>query len=255
MIHRETNLDVNQYKENYIRRRLAVRMRALQAPTYEEYLGRLEGNKHEMEVLLDKLTINVTQFFRDPEIYVELENNILPEIFSKTGGNIRVWSAGCSTGEEPYSIAISIEETAERLGIKSYNYSISGTDLDQLVLHKAVDGRYEGRTMDNMAEARRKKYFNFDGKVYSVAERLKRNIAFSRHNLMDHFKKDFFDLVFCRNVIIYFARELQKTVLEHYYDALKEKGILCLGKTETMLLDMRDRFECINIKERIFRKR
>jgi chemotaxis protein methyltransferase CheR len=254
LIHEKSNLDVSQYKENYIKRRLAVRMRALQASNYEEYMKVLEKDSREHEILLDKLTINVTQFFRDPEVFVELENTILPEILSKQEHNLKVWSAGCSTGEEPYSIAISIEETAERLGVKGLSYSVFATDLDQLVLHRAVEGKYEGRTMDNIAETRRKKYFSFDGRFYKVSDRIKQRVSFMKLNLMDHFKKDFFDIVFCRNVIIYFNRELQKTVLNHYYDALKDRGILYLGKTETMLLDLRDKFECINIKERIFRK-
>lgn len=253
-VNREKFLDVSQYKENYIKRRIAVRMRSLQHPKYADYLNYLQNNKNEYDILLDKLTINVTQFFRDPEIFVELENVILPDIIANLKGPLKIWSAGCSTGEEPYSIAISVEETAERLGLKNFEYEIYATDLDIIAIQKATAGIYEGRTLDNIALQRKTKYFKTDGRNYMISDAIKKRVKIIKLNLMDPYKKDFFDLVFCRNVIIYFTRELQKTVLTHYYDSLKENGILFLGKTETMLQDYRDKFNCINIKERIFRK-
>jgi chemotaxis protein methyltransferase CheR len=255
LIHRKKNLDVTQYKENYLKRRIAVRMRAKQARNYTDYLRVIEADDNEYNLLLDKLTINVTQFFRDPEVFIELENTILPEILRKPGNSIKAWSAGCSTGEEPYSIAISLEEAAEKLGVLGLRFEIYATDLDQNAINKGVEGVYEGRTMDNIAQQRRKKYFTFDGKNYRVSDDIKGRVRFFKLNLMEPYKKDFFDLVFCRNVIIYFTRELQRTVLQYYHDSLKEGGILYLGKTETMPLDLRDKFECINIKERIFRKK
>lgn len=253
-VNREKFLDVSQYKENYIKRRIAVRMRSLQQAKYSDYLNYLQNNKTEYDILLDKLTINVTQFFRDPEIFVELENVILPDIMRTIRGPLKVWSAGCSTGEEPYSVAISIEETAERLGLQNYGFEIYATDLDIIAIQKATAGIYEGRTLDNIAPLRRTKYFRTDGKNYMIKDEIKKKVKVIKLNLMDPYKKDFFDIVFCRNVIIYFTRELQKTVLNHYYDSLKDGGILFLGKTETMLQDYRDKFNCINIKERIFRK-
>ncbi len=255
MIHAEKDLDVSRYKENYLKRRLAVRMRSLSKSTYNEYMQVLEKDRNEFNLMLDKLTINVTQFFRDPEIFIELENVVLPEMIRRNKDEgIKVWSAGCSTGEEPYSIAISIEEAADRMGVRTPYYEIHATDLDQDAICRAVDGRYEGRTMDNIAEARRKKYFEFDGKRWAVRGSIKDRVKFVKFNLMEPYKKNYFDLVFCRNVIIYFTRELQSTVLGHYHESLRENGILFLGKTETMLSDFRDRFECINIKERIFKK-
>ena len=255
-IQANTNLDVGQYKENYLKRRLAVRMRSLQVTTYTDYLAVMMKDPKEYELLLDKLTINVTEFFRDPEVFIELENTVLPEVLRAAGhsGGIKVWSAGCSTGEEPYSIAMTIEETSEKLGVKNPAYEIYATDLDPIALQRAFSGKYEGRTLNNIAAARRKKYFTQEGNVFSITDRLKEKIKFIKFNLMEEYKKDFFEIVFCRNVIIYFTRELQGTVLTHYYDSLKDNGVLFLGKTETMLQDFRDKFSCINIKERIFRK-
>lgn len=253
MIYRARGLDVNQYKENYLKRRFAVRMRALQLNTYAAYIKHLEAYNDEYNILLDKLTINVTQFFRDPEIFIEFEANILPEILSKSG-EVRVWSAGCSSGEEPYSIAMSIEETAERMGRKDYDYEICATDIDDAALYAAIAGKYEGRTLENIAEKRKNKYFTFDGKYYLASDGLKKHIKFIKANLMEPYKKRYFDVVFCRNVIIYFSKDLQRKVIGYYWDALKDDGIFFMGKTETMLMDMRDKFECINIKERIFKK-
>jgi chemotaxis protein methyltransferase CheR len=253
-IHSDRELDVNQYKENYLKRRLAVRMRALGSKGYEEYFNFLLANKDEMNVLLDKLTINVTQFFRDPEIFVEFENVILPDILKRGIKKISVWSAGCSSGEEPYSIAISIAETMEKMGVRNIEYEVDATDIDDAMLYRAVNGTYEGRTLDNIAGARKARYFTKNGNNYTVNDQIKKKVRFIKHNLMLPYEKECFDIVFCRNVIIYFTRELQAKVMQYYYDALKKDGILFLGKTETMLLEMRDRFQCINIKERIFMK-
>lgn len=253
-IRSEKALDVNQYKENYLKRRLAVRMRTLQLSKYEDYLHYILNNRAEYEQLLDKLTINVTQFFRDSEVFVELENTILPDMIEKNPGGLKVWSAGCSSGEEPYSIAISIQETAEKMGKSNYGFEIHATDLDPLIINKAAEGIYEGKTLDNISSQRKIKYFTTDGKNFKINRSIKDKVKLIRFNLMEPYKKNIFDVVFCRNVIIYFTRELQKTVLKHYHDSLVENGVLFLGKTETMLMEFRDKFACINIKERIFRK-
>lgn len=252
-IHSDRGLDVSQYKENYLKRRFAVRMRALGARLYADYLNVLEKDSREMSVLLDKLTINVTEFFRDPEVFIVFENEILPKMFEERK-KISVWSAGCSSGEEPYSIAVSIEETMEKLGVKGVDYEIHATDIDDAILHRAVEGRYEGHTLDNVAANRKAKYFIKDGSYFAVKDSIKKKVKFIRANLMKPYLKEQFDFVFCRNVIIYFSRELQKKVLLFFHEALKKNGVFFMGKTETMLLEYRDKFKCINIKERIFTK-
>jgi chemotaxis protein methyltransferase CheR len=248
----KSGLDLNQYKENYLKRRLAIRMRSLQFNYYEEYLKYLQSNEHEYSLLLDKLTINVTQFFRDPETFEEVKKNILPDIIRN---NIKIWSAGCSTGEEAYSIAIMLEEVSENLGLFNCRYNIIGTDIDEKALYKAKSGCYEGKTLDNLSNERKKKYFDFDGKNYIIKENIKKKVEFLKFNIMEPFKKNYFDIIFCRNVIIYFTRELQNKVIGFFYDALKDNGFFIMGKTETMLLSFRNKFECLNIRERIFIKR
>lgn len=247
-------LDLNQYKENYLKRRLAVRMRSLQMVSYEEYLKYLLDRSEEYNLLLDKLTINVTQFFRDPEAFEEIKKNILPDII-RNNLKIKIWSAGCSTGEEAYSIAIMLEEISEHLGILNYNYNIIGTDIDEKALYNAKLGYYEGRTLDNISIERKKKYFNFNDKNYIIKDNIKKKVEFLKFNLMKPFKKDYFDIIFCRNVIIYFTRELQNKVIGYFYDSLKDNGIFVMGKTETMLVSFRNKFECLNVRERIFIKR
>ena len=252
-IHADRGLDVSQYKENYLKRRFAVRMRALGAKLYADYLNVLEKDSREMSVLLDKLTINVTEFFRDPEVFIVFENELLPKMLEGKR-KISVWSAGCSSGEEPYSIAISIEETMEKLGIKGTDYEIHATDIDDAILYRAIEGKYEGHTLDNVAANRKAKYFIKDGNYFRIKDSIKKKVKFVKANLMKPYLKEQFDFVFCRNVIIYFSRELQKSVLLFFHDALKKDGIFFMGKTETMLLEYRDKFKCINIKERIFTK-
>jgi len=255
-IHTERGLDVSQYKENYLKRRIAVRTRALQINTYAGYIEFLEKNKNEYNELFDRLTINVTQFFRDPEVFIELENTILPEILenkARLKNSLKIWSAGCSTGEEPYSVAISIEETLTRMNLK-IPYKIYATDLDESALKAAKEGIYQEKTMENMAQIRKSKYFSYNNGKYIISNYIKDNIKFINMNLMEPFLEKFFDIILCRNVIIYFTRELQKRVMKFFYDSLAKNGILILGKTETMLIDFRTLFQCINIKERIFKK-
>ncbi len=253
-IYKGRGLDVSQYKENYLKRRIAVRMRAVNRHTYAEYDEYLGNNESEMSILLDRLTINVTQFFRDPEVFVELENSLLPGILESTGGNIKIWSAGCSSGEEPYSVAISVWEAAEKMGIEDCPFEIYATDIDEAVLRHALSGKYEGHTLDNIAHTRKTKFFSQEGKSYIIKDFIKNKVRFMKADIMKPFKEKFFDMVLCRNVIIYFTRELQSRVLGFFYDSLKKDGILFLGKTETMLSDYREKFCCINVKERIFRK-
>lgn len=247
-------LDLNQYKENYLKRRLAVRMRSLQMVSYEEYLKYLLAKDEEYNLLLDKLTINVTQFFRDPETFEEIKKTILPNMI-RNNLKIKIWSAGCSTGEEAFSIAIMLEEISENLGILNYKYNIVGTDIDENALYIAKQGYYEGRTLDNLSIERKKKYFDFNGKNYIIKENIKKKVEFLKFNLMEPYKKDYFDIIFCRNVIIYFTRDLQNKVIGYFYDSLKHDGILVMGKTETMLISFRNKFECLNVRERIFIKR
>jgi chemotaxis protein methyltransferase CheR len=253
-IFNKSGLDLNQYKENYLKRRLAVRMRSLQMISYEEYLKYIINRDDECELLLDKLTINVTQFFRDMEAFEEIEKNVLPDLI-RNNVRIKIWSAGCSTGEEAYSIAILMEEVAENLGILNYRYDITGTDIDEKALYAARLGCYEGRTLDNVSNERKKKYFDFDGKNYIIKESIKKKVEFLKFNLMEPFKNEYFNIILCRNVIIYFTRDLQNKVIGFFYDSLKDNGIFVMGKTETMLINFRNKFECLNIKERIFIKR
>lgn len=250
----KSGLDLNQYKENYLKRRIAVRMRSLQMISYEEYLKYILIRDEECDLLLDKLTINVTQFFRDMEAFEEIDKNVLPDLI-RNNFRIKIWSAGCSTGEEAYSIAILMEEIAENLGILNYRYNIIGTDIDEKALYRANLGCYEGRTLDNVSAERKKKYFDFDGKNYIIKENIKKKVEFLKFNLMEPFKTDYFNVIFCRNVIIYFTRELQNKVIGYFYDSLKDNGIFVMGKTETMLINFRNKFECLNIRERIFIKR
>ncbi|HPD18737.1 MAG TPA: CheR family methyltransferase, partial [Candidatus Goldiibacteriota bacterium] len=141
------------------------------------------------------------------------------------------------------------------LGILNYRYNIIGTDIDEKALYRANLGCYEGRTLDNVSAERKKKYFDFDGKNYIIKENIKKKVEFLKFNLMEPFKTDYFNVIFCRNVIIYFTRELQNKVIGYFYDSLKDNGIFVMGKTETMLINFRNKFECLNIRERIFIKR
>ena len=257
-IYRDRGLDTSQYKDSYIKRRLATRMRANGVTNYLEYMRLLSKNPDEYKPLLNALTINVTEFFRNPETYKVIKGILRDIIEEKERLNrslIRIWSAGCSSGEEPYSIAILL---CEILGnrINNFNISIHATDIDDRILIKAKAGEYQKDHLKNVSKACLHKYFIFDREsdMYTVKEELKKLIKFKKHDLISGRKLGLFDMILCRNVVIYFSRELQERLYMDFYDSLTEGGYFVMGKTESLIGEAHVKAESFNKPERIYRK-
>jgi chemotaxis protein methyltransferase CheR len=261
LIQQEIGFNCDQYKQNHFKRRIAVRMRACKVDTYKEYIRVLKSDEGEWSMLKDVLTVNVTEFFRNPEVYDAIKTTVLPDILTQKRASgdkrIDVWSAGCSSGVEPYSIAILFcEHLGAHLG--GFDVHILGTDLDVEALKEAERGFYRENVLKNVPPGILKKYFTQDKhdryEGYVVSEEIKKMVAFKKGDLISGVKPRGFDLILCRNVTIYFEQKLQEKLYHDFYDSLNEGGFFVMGKTEMLVGGSRDKFQPYNSRERIFKK-
>jgi chemotaxis protein methyltransferase CheR len=235
----DRGFDCEQYKVNYLKRRIAVRLRATGAKDYLEYMQILRRDPEEYTALLNELTVNVTQFFRDHDVYNRLRDVIIPEIIkAKThigSRTMRIWSAGCASGEEPYSLVMLINEVLGAESLK-WNIRVLGSDYDDKSLKVARAGVYQNLELQDYVDPER--YFLISekegGHEFRLREEITRQVRFEKKNLLEHQPKRHFDLVLCRNVLIYFGREVQIKILELLAKSILWEGYLILGKSETV---------------------
>lgn len=228
-IEQRYNLNLRGYKEKQLKRRIDAQMESLSLKDYREYLEVLERDQKELERFLDRVTINVSEFFRNPEIFDYLEKEIMPSLLQKRK-KLRIWSAACSNGAEPYSLAIILKE-ADPLG----EHYILATDMDSKILEEAKAGIYDQRSVRNLSQARLKKYFEVSGDKYIIKPEVKKTVNFKKHDLLKDPFEQGFDLIVCRNVLIYFTAEAQNVLYQKFWEALLPGGILFIGATETIL--------------------
>lgn len=251
-IKRDTNFNAPCYEEKHLRRRLAVRMRALNITSYRDYLGFLLKQRDEYHRLLQTLTINVTNFFRDPSTFEAIRKEVLPRILSFKR-RIRIWSSGCSDGKEPYSLAMLLLES---LGEKIQNYDITiyASDIDDDILAKGREGAYTENEVQDLDLKYLAKYFIKTSKGYQLKDKVKNLVQFEHRDIISDPLPRFLDLILCRNVIIYFAKEVKEKIYLDLYNCLNPGGFLVLGKTETVLGEARNKFKLFNNVERIYIK-
>ena len=253
----ELGLNLRQYKPNYLRRRIGVRMRAIGCADYLQYRQYIRQDPAESRRLINDLTINVTEFFRDPDVYEAIRKETIPGIMAYKRENriysLRAWSAGCATGEEPYSLAI-LFSSALRLEGSSMPWAvrIAASDLDDQALAKAKAGRYD--TVKLLPGMALEDYFVREGEGYAVREEIKRMVRFMLLDIMKQPPMRHLDLILCRNVLIYFEREKQQRILEIFQRCLRPGGFLVLGKSEAIIGAEGTGFIPVRRKERIYRK-
>lgn len=253
----ESGFHCGAYKSRCLQRRIAVRMRARGVHTYEEYARLLDGDPSEYERLLDALTINVTKLFRNPETYAAIQRLVLPELWRGTTGELRVWSAGCASGEEPYSLAVLFADHAESCGQPQelVRVRILGSDIDRASLRVAEEGRYAEHAFVEAPPALRERWFG-PGPGGTVHPRIRSLVRFERRDLLQVAPPTGpFHLVVCRNVLIYLDRHAQERLLRRFHDVLAPGGFLVLGKVETIIGEPRDLFAPVDTRERIYRRR
>jgi chemotaxis protein methyltransferase CheR len=244
------------YKDKCLRRRIAVRMRARGVHTYADYARVLDTDQAEYDKLLDALTINVTKLFRNWETYAVLRDHVVPALWALPDPVLHVWSAGCSSGEEPYSLAALFHEHAARVGAAQQaerRVQVLGSDIDARSLEAAERGTFEESDFSETPAELRRRYFA-PAPPFTVVPEVRRMVRFERRDLLaEEPPPGKHHLICCRNVLIYFDRETQERLFQKFRDALDPAGFLVLGKVETLLGAARTRFAAVNGRERIFR--
>nr|WP_290223002.1 protein-glutamate O-methyltransferase CheR [Trichocoleus desertorum] len=243
-----------EYKLSTLMRRIQLRMEQVGFDAYSDYTTYLQANPDEFGFLFNVIEINVTDFFRDPSAWKYLVTEIIPWIqaHKRADEPIRLWSAGCASGEEAYSLAITF---AEELGIEQYQerVRIFASDIDAEALEQARQGRYAANRIAHVPLALQERYFELDGSHYRVRSELRKPLLFFRHNLLEDPPMSKIDLLVCRNALIYFNCVGQNKALVRFYFSLRSTGILFLGNSESLPQQHR-LFRSLNMKHHMFSK-
>jgi chemotaxis protein methyltransferase CheR len=252
-ITRERGFGCASYKEKCVRRRIAVRMRARGVHTFAEYGQLLDRDRHEYDLLLDALTINVTKFFRNPETFAAIDREIVPALYARVEPQIRIWSAGCASGEEPYSLAMLMHRYAVAQGKRFDRVDVLGTDVDRASLAAAERATYLEPTLADTPAELRQMYFPLQP-PYRIPREVRAHVQFRHHDLLREAFPESQHLIVCRNVIIYFDRTTQEQLFERFAAALLPGGFLVLGRVETLFGPARTMFAPVDGRERVFRR-
>jgi chemotaxis protein methyltransferase CheR len=239
------------YKEDYIKRRLLSRMRSTNMSNYAEYLKYIKAYEPELEILRKALTINVTEFFRDEDVYEFLKDVVLPDLFRRQK-QVRIWCAGCSTGEESYSIAMILSDLF--LENKELSARIYATDIDRVVLARAQDGIYSQKALVKLSPAQVNRHFTpLPDTSYQAKPHLKELIRFCPHDLLSGVPiAHRLDMITCRNVIIYFNEARKDELARLFHGALRTGGYYIMGKTEYLGRQVENLFVAKNSVLKIF---
>ncbi|MBP1933451.1 CheR family methyltransferase [Ammoniphilus resinae] len=236
-VKRKTGIDLLLYKEAQMKRRLTSLRLKRGYSSFAQYFDAMNQDQELYYEFLDRMTINVSEFFRNPGRWDVLNNKILPRLLREKG-RVKSWSAACSTGEEPYTLALIMLRS---LNLK--DLQITATDIDEGALAKAKLGLYSDRSLQDCPKDLLSKYFTKEGTTYRVSEEIKRAINFKKHNLLaDPFETNY-DLIICRNVMIYFTEEAKHILYQKFSQALRPGGVLFVGSTEQIFHPQKYQFE------------
>ena len=252
-------LDLSRYKGTYLQRRLLVRVRALRLQGIEAYALYLRRHPEELGRLQRALSIKVTSFFRNRSCFEFLEERIVPDLLRRSASHrnrVSVWSAGCATGEEPYSLAaLFASATARGTPGARTQVRILGTDLDDGALQAAERGIFPARALLDSAPPASAAHFVLRAEgTASPSPRLRRMVRFERESLLDPIGRHDLDLIVCRNVLIYFSLEHQERILSRFAEALSDGGYLVLGRVERLFGEARARFDVVSARDRVYRR-
>lgn len=224
---KEYKIDLAAYKSNQLHRRILSLMSRVGVKTVEEYIKLLKSDPLQKQKFLDFITINVTEFFRNPEIFQELSSKIKSELSYNSG--LKIWSAACSVGAEPYSLAMIVDDLSSR-----GNHKIVATDIDSTILQKAKNGEYVYSEIKNVSKQFLDKYFTVKDEKYCINSGIKKMVEFKKHDLiLDNYESNF-DLIVCRNVVIYFNGDVKDKIYKKFSESLKKGGLLFVGATESI---------------------
>lgn len=235
-----SKIDLNAYKERQMKRRIDSLIKKNGFDGYDPYVAALKKDKAIYEEFINYLTINVSEFFRNTTQWEVLENNIFPYLFDTFGKKVKIWSAACSTGDEPYSLVMVLSKF-----IPLNQIQIIATDIDEQILARAKQGIYNEKSVAGVPKEFKDKYFEKVGASYRVSDDIKRCITFKKHNLLEDKYPDGLDLIVCRNVLIYFTEEAKSEIYRNFNASLKNEGILFVGSTEQIIQAQRYNFETV----------
>lgn len=225
-----TKIDLNAYKEKQMKRRIDTLISKNKVVGYENYVSLLKTDKARFEEFVNYLTINVSEFYRNVDQWQLLDKDVFPELINRYGKNLKIWSAACSTGDEPYSLVMALSRHLPVNQIKIY-----ATDLDKQVIEKAKLGLYGEKSVAGVPADLRKKFFTQIGPSYQISDEVKSRVEFREHNLLKDTYPTDFHLIVCRNVLIYFTEEAKDEVFRKFQKSLKPGGYLFIGSTEQII--------------------
>lgn len=225
-----TQIDLNAYKEKQMRRRIDTLITKNKIQSYDEYIQLIRKDKEKFEQFVNFLTINVSEFYRNPEQWKLLDQEVFPELISKFGKNLKIWSAACSTGDEPYSLVMALSKFVPLSQIK-----IVATDIDRQVIDKARMGLYNEKSIAAVPDEFKRKYFTKIGSSYKISDEIKARVEFKEHNLLKDPYPSGCNLIVCRNVLIYFTEEAKEDIYKKFNASLQKDGILFIGSTEQIM--------------------
>ena len=228
-------IDINRYKKKQMHRRLSAWLRRSRATNWSDYFQMVREDTEEEDRFRDYLTINVTSFFRDPDRWESIQHEVMPQLLAGLNGSsyagnpgLKIWSAGCSIGAEPYSLAILMDRVSP-----GRKHEIVATDFDRGALLRArAGGPYSKDDVKHVSAGDLKKYFQQEGEAFFVKDRLRKSIRFQEQDLLSSSFETGFHLIVCRNVVIYFTRAIKEDLYQKFHTSLTEDGVLFLGGTE-----------------------
>ena len=225
-----TKIDLNAYKEKQMKRRIDTLINKNGIVGYDKYINELKVDTAKFEEFINYLTINVSEFYRNPNQWEILDKEVFPNLINKFGRNLKVWSAACSTGDEPYSLVMALSRHLTLSQIKIY-----ATDIDKQVLAKAKVGLYNDKSIVGVPNDFKNKYFTKIGPSFQIADEIKKQVEFKEHNLLKDAYPAGCHLIVCRNVLIYFTEEAKAEIFTKFFGALTSGGNLFIGSTEQII--------------------
>lgn len=225
-----TKIDLSLYKEKQMRRRIDSLVTKHHLDNYPAYVKLLKDDKSVFEEFVNFLTINVSEFYRNPDQWKLLDEEYIPYLISKFGKNLKIWSAACSTGDEPYSLVMALSKHLPLANIK-----ILATDIDKQVLATAKVGLYNEKSIKSVPDEFKQKYFTKIGPSYQISDDIKRRVEFREGNLLKDTYPSSCDMIVCRNVVIYFTDEAKTDIYSKFNCSLKQGGLLFIGSTEQIM--------------------
>lgn len=238
IVHKNTGITIGENRKSMLLSRLRRRLREVDAPNFSSYISGLVNNPGEMQELTNRVTTNETYFYRTPRVWEHFENEVVPKFLkARHARPLKIWSAAASTGEEAHTIGVLLEDLRQKH--QGFEYSVLGTDVSSRVLKIAETGLYKGRAIARFQKAKpdlfKTHMIGNDTDGFQADPAIKKRLKFKLHNLLERLKSTgSFDVVFLRNVLIYFTKEDQETILNHVRDQIRPEGTLYIGESETL---------------------